>query len=62
MQHDYFIDEQKEEVRLKRKLAEVVAAYAMAVEENMLLRAEVSLLLRQQESTNKERSYVPQVN
>lgn len=63
MPSDYFIDELKEEVRLKRRLAEVVAKYALAVEENILLRAEVERLNDMISSTSrKERSYVPKIN
>lgn len=63
MQHDHFIDETKEEVRLKRRLAEVVAKYALAVEENIKLRAEIERLNDFISNTSrKERSYAPQIN
>jgi hypothetical protein len=63
MTNNYCIDEMKEEVRLKRRLAEVVGKYALAVEENILLRAEVERLNDMISSTSrKERSYVPQIN
>lgn len=63
MNGDYILDESKEEVRLKRRLAEAVAKYALAVEENMRLRAEIERLNQFIDSTSrKERVYVPQIN
>lgn len=63
MSKDYCIDESKEEVRLKRKLAEVLVDYSLVVEESILLRAEIERLNNFIASTSrKERPNVPQIN
>lgn len=63
MSSDYILDESKEEVRLKRRLAEVVAKYALAVEDNMRLQGEIERLSKFIDNTSrKERVNVPQIN
>lgn len=63
MTNNYCIDESKEEVRLKRKLAEVLVDYCLVVEESILLRAEIERLNNFIASTSrKERPNVPQIN